>query len=340
MSRATFKKIITDEETIKRINPENLKLMEKFLKEKNTRSSDLTIKNYKSDMLIFFCWNCDSNNNKLFTDIRKIEFSDFFSYAVEELKWGSARFSRMKSTLSSFSVFIEKYYDDVYPKFRNVILQTVESMPKSFAREKTILTEEQVLSALKHFSSADKQIACWLALAVASGSRFAELLRFETTHIDNGTPAFDGIFIETARPIKTKGRTKQGKLLHKYIIRDIFMPYYNEWIVERKQIIRNNFKDGEHDFIFINIKGDKATEAMARGWSNKIEEFLGVSFYPHCIRHYTTSYLVKTGLQYVLIKELFGWESIEMVSVYDDVSAKDKEWKELENLKTALSKSK
>jgi integrase len=79
-----------------------------------------------------------------------------------------------------------------------------------------------------------------------------------------------------------------------------------------------------------------ALESTAREWVKEIEDFLEIPFYPHCLRHFTTSYLAKIGLPYELIKEIFGWENLEMVSIYNDITAKDKSWSELGNLKKAL----
>ncbi len=339
MPRATFRKQITSEELYSQINPKNIKLMERFLREKDTRSSDMTVKGYRSDLEIFLTWNLLHNENKFFCDIKKLEFSEFFSYVVSDLHWGSARFSRVRSVLSTLSQFIEKFFDDEYPAFRNVILKAVESMPKVPTREKTILSEEQVNGLLKHLvENNQKQGACWLALAIASGSRFSELLRFTTDILDRNATAFDGIFLETLKKIKTKGRTKQGKLLTKYIIKDIFLPYYDAWLIEREKILKE--KEKYHTYIFVKQDGTPCEESTVRYWIGKFEDYLGVPFYPHCLRHFYTTYLAKIGLPHPLIKEIAGWESEGMVSLYDDVQAKDKSWKELENLKEHLNKTK
>ena len=337
MSRQTNKIKITTPELISQINPENIKLSKQFLREKNTRCSDTTILNYASDLNIFFVWNLLNNDNKIFVDMKKLELSEFFSYAVETLCWNSARFGRMKSTLSSFSNFIEKYYDETYPRFKNLILKVVESMPRSTIREKTILSEEQIKSVLKHFTEKDMdiQLACWFALAVSSGSRFSELLRFTIDIIDINNTAFEDIFLETVKPIKTKGRTKTGKLIKKYIIKDMFLPYYELWLLERNKLVKNNI----HNFMFVKNDGNPAQESTARKWVTKIEEFLEMPFYAHCTRHFYTSYLVKCGIPSELIIELSGWTDTKMVSIYDDAVAKDKKWDQLKNLKSVLSKS-
>jgi hypothetical protein len=143
MTRETYKQIIVTDDLIQKINPENKKLSERFIREKSTRSSKTTIKSYSSDSNIFFCWNLLYNDNKLFTDIRKLELSDFFSFTTNELRWGSARNNRMRSFLSSLSSFIEKFYDTEYPSFKNIVLKTIESIPKEARREKPFLQKHK-----------------------------------------------------------------------------------------------------------------------------------------------------------------------------------------------------
>ena len=334
MPRKTFRNRITSEELTKQINPENITLMKRFLKEKSTRTSDKTIVVYDSNLTIFFTWNLLYNNNKFFIDIKKLEFADFFSFAVDELKEGSSKLNGMRSVLSSFSAFIEKFYDDEYPNFRNVILKVVESSPKEQRREKTILSVEQVEELLTYLSKHNKQQACWVALAITSGARFTELLSFETDMIDENRMAFGDLFLETTRQLKTKGRGKSGKLLYKYILREKFLPYYNVWLVERAKILKK--KKLNHNFIFIKNDGTPATPATIRGWVREFEDHLKVPFYSHSLRHYLTTLLSKKNIPYILIKEIMGWSSIEMVGIYDDTTARDKEYPELKNLEGKL----
>jgi len=331
MPRKTFRNRITSDKLTKQINPENMELTDRFLKEKSTRTSEKTIVVYKSNMIMFLTWNLLHNNNKFFIDIKKLEFADFFSFAVDELKLGSSKLNNMRSTLSSFSNFIEKFYDEEYPEFRNVILKIVESTPKDIRREKTILTDKQVESLLEHLSKINSQQACWLSLAITSGARFSELLSFEIDLIDEDRMAFGDIFLETTRQIKTKGRGKGGKLLYKYILREQFLPYYKIWIEERSKILKE--KNIEHNYLFIKEDGEPATEASIRGWIDGFGEYLGVSVYAHSFRHYLTTLLSKKNIPNVLIKEIFGWSSIVMVELYDDTTAKDRDYPELENLK-------
>lgn len=331
MSRKTFRDKITSPELTKQINPENIKLMQKFLKDKSIRTSNKTIVVYESNITMFLTWNLLYNENKFFIDIKKLEFSDFFSFASTELKLGSARLNNLRSTLSSLSNFIERMMDEDYPNFRNVILRIVESSPKEMRREKTILTDEQIEDLLNHLEEKDKQQACWVALAITSGARFTELLCFETNLIDENRTAFGDLFLETTKQIKTKGRGKSGKLLYKYILKEKFLPYYKEWLEERAKILKQ--KKLNHTFLFIKQDGQPATGATVRGWIDGFEKYLGVPMYAHALRHYLVTLFSKKNIPQPLIKELMGWSSAEMVSVYDDSSMKDRDYEELKNLK-------
>ena len=340
MPRKIYRNTITSPELWEKVNPKNITLMQRFLKDKNNRCSDGTIDGYDSDLRIFLTWNLLYNDNKLFQDIKKIEFADFFSFGTIELQWSPSRFGRLRSCLSSLSDFFEKFYGEDYPSFRNVILKVIEKVPKGAKHEKTILSEKQVNDLLNYLSKEIKrpQEACLLALAIGCGARVSELLRINISLIDENNLAFDDIFIETLKEITTKGRGKKGKPLYKYIIKDIFIPYYNIWLEERKKIMDKHNK--EHDYLFIKSTGEPAKVSTIRSWIIKWENFLNIPFYPHCLRHYITTYLTRLGLSSDFIIEIMGWGSSEMYNIYNDLTAKERKWKDLDKLKDALCKNK
>ena len=316
MGRKTFKKKIVTDELLAQVNKDNIKLMERFLREKSTRCSELTIKNYRSDLNIFWCWNLQYNDNEFFIDLRKLDLADFFAYAVKDLQWGGARFARMKATLSSLSDFIEKFYDQDYPKFRNIVLKAIENMPKEPRREKTVLSEKQVEEIFKYYEdNKEYQKACLFALACYSGARKSELLRFTLKNLDINHTAFDGIFIETTEKIKTKGRGQTGKLLNKYILRDKFIPYYEKWLKERERILKE--KGLEHEFIFIDEQtGQPITAPTTVGrWLEDLETVVGVHVYTHSLRHYMATMLARLNIDSSLIQFIFGWSSADMVNI-------------------------
>ncbi len=335
--RKTFRKVITSPELIEQINPKNKMLADRFLKNFATKRSPNSVVSYRSNLNIFFCWNVEYNDNKFFIDIRKIELMDFFDFCVTELKWSPNRYAQMHSCLSSFSAWIENYFDDDYPLFRN-LLSKIEKPVKENVREKTVLQKEDIDKLFEYFEENNiVQDACLLALAISCGARISELASFTTDLIDEDNVVFDGLFLETTKKIKTKGRGVNGKMLTKYILKDMFLPYYKKWLEVRKEIMKENNKD--HDFIFVTKEGNPANADRLRDWMSKWSDVVGQPCYPHNFRHYHISFLKKLELEDDFIVYLTGWSEStghSMVAVYNDLTAKDRKWKNLDKLKAAL----
>ena len=335
MARKTFKKIITSEDKIKKINPKNKSLVKMFLNNLKKNHSASTVKVYQSNFNIFFVWNMENNENKFFCDLRKIELNEFFDYCASELKYNSARYSNMHSSLSSLSNFIENMLDDEYPAFRNIV-KKIDKLPSTKVRKKTVFREETVDEFLNKLKKEKRyQEACYIALVISCGARFSELLRISTDLIDEKHTVINGLFLETTEEIKTKGRGQNGKMLKKYIIKDIFLPYYHLWLPEREKILKE--KGLEHNSIFLKKNGEPATPAVVRNWIKRWEDELEENVYIHGFRHYWTTWLSNKNVSPALIQSLQGWESADMVNLYDDTTFLEKDFV-LDDLKNALGK--
>ena len=336
--RKTFRKVITSPELTAQINKDNIKLMERFLKNFATKRSPKSVTVYRSNLIIFLTWNLLYNENKLFTDIRKIEYADFFDFCVSELRWNANRYHQCHSSLSSFSAWIENYFDEDYPQFRN-LLPKIEKPSKEAIREKTILKEEdidKIFSILEEENRTQEQ--CLLALAISCGARVSELAQFTLSLIDEENTVFDGLFLETTEKIRTKGSGVQGKMLKKYILKDMFLPYYHKWLAERDEIIKKTNQD--HDFIFITKDGNPANADRLRDWISTWGDIVEQPIYPHSLRHYQISLLKRLEIDDDLIVYLTGWAEgtgHTMISIYNDNELTDTQFACLNNLKKFLN---
>lgn len=338
--RKTFRKVITSDELIESINPENKKLMNRFLKNFATKRSPKSVTVYRSNLNIFFCWCVENLENRAFKDLRKLHFLDFFDYALEELKWSPARFSQMVSCLSSFSDWIETYMDDVegYENFRNIV-KKIEKPAKEAVREKTVLMEEdmdKLFDSLKERGRIQEQ--CLLALAISCGARVSELARFTTDIIDENNTVFDGLFLKTTEKIITKGRGTGGKKLNKFILKDMFLPYYKEWLPIREQIMKETGQD--HNYLFITKDGNPANADRLRDWVGTWSDIVGQPMFPHCLRHYNVSLMKRLKIDDSLIVYLTGWaegSGHNMIAIYNDNEITDEEFDCLDNLKNFLN---
>ena len=338
--RKTFRKVITSDELISQINPENIKLMERFLKNFATKRSPKSVTVYRSNLNIFFVWNLLENDNKPFAKIRKLEMLDFFDYALSELKWSPNRFHQCHASLSSFSNWIENYFDEVegYENFRNIV-KKIEKPTKEAVREKTVLKEEdidKIFAVLEEENRTQEQ--CLLALAISCGARVSELAQFTTSLIDEENTVFDGLFLETTEKIRTKGSGTQGKLLKKYILKDMFLPHYHKWLAEREEILKETGQ--ETDNLFITKDGNPANADRLRDWVGTWSDIVGQSVFPHCLRHYNVSMYKRLELDDDLIVYLTGWAEgtgHTMISIYNDNELTQTRFECLNNLKNFLN---
>lgn len=332
--RETYRKIITSPELIKQINPENVQLVDRFLRNFATKRSPKSVINYRSNLNIFFCWCVNNCDNIPFVKLRKIDFIDFFDYCVTELKWSSSRFAQMHSCLSSFSTWIENVYDEKYPLFRN-LLPKIEKPDKEAVRKKSVFSKDELDHLMQWLGDRELvQEQCLLALMMASGTRISEVERFTVSMIDETNAAFEGLFLETTEEIRVKGRGVNGKYIPRYLLKDLFLPYYKRWLPIREQIMREN--NQSHDAVFIRSNGTPATVSTFRSWMEKWDSVLDKHLYPHSLRHFWTSYLLKIGLEKELVQELQQWSSDSLVDLYNDATAKDRKWKGLDKLKAAM----
>lgn len=341
MGRKTKRVIITSPEVEAKINPENKKIVERYLRNFDTKRSDKSVVVKRSDLNIFLCWNCLYNDNKCIADLKKYELMDFFDFGVNTLGWGSARFHSVHSALSTLFNFIVNFLDEDYPNFVNHI-NKIEKPVRQPVREKTILTEEQVESLIQHFKDiGDQQQLVYLLLCIGSGARVSETLRFTTDIIDENNVAFGGHFLKTTKMIKTKGFGKTGTPKYKYIYKDMFLPEYKKWLEQRDKILKSNNKD--HTSIFIKRNGDPISKDGVNYWVRKWGDYLTndkksnpkgetVYLYPHAFRHYLCTTLSEKGIGQELIVAIFGWKSADMYDIYCDLEQDQRTFKDIDKL--------
>lgn len=311
MRRTTVYNLITNEENLSRINKKNIDLMNDFLDYLvSIDRSPTTIKGYKNDLEIFFCWNLKNNDNKYFVDLTKREIAKFQKHALSEWGWSTNRLSRVKAALSSMSNYIENILDDEIENYR-AIVRKVESPVKNTVREKTIITDDEVSNILNTLVEQKRyQIACLFALAAFGGARKSELLRYKVSYFDDENIMPDAALYRTPEKIQTKGRGANGKMLTKYTLLD-FKKYFDLWMNERKE------KGIEGEYIF-NI-----SIGTVDYYADVISEILGRPFYFHSLRHFLCSRLFRIGLPSDIIQEYFGWSSADMLNIYNDNEASD-----------------
>jgi len=314
LPRKTEQHTIVTPELWDKVSNENKELMNEFIEYcKSTNKSTKTVDGYLNDIMIFLTWNLQYNNNKFFVDFTKRDVIKYQGWMVNTQKLSSARVRRLKSAISSMSNFIEAIMDDLYPNFRPII-NKIPAPPKQEVRNKTILEDNQIEYLLNYLVDKGKyQQACAFALAVSSGSRKSEILRFKTNYFIDENIIYGALY-KTPEKIKTKGMGN-GKFIYRYVLVKTFKPYFDLWMKQRQEL------GIEGEELFWNKYGGiwkPADVSLLNSWALTFSNILGIDYYWHSARHFFNTSLCKANIPADVIKDIIGWESTDMVSLYND----------------------
>ena len=317
MARKTQMNKLTSPELLAQVNPKNKQLLEDFVEyAKSIQMSKTTIAAYESDIKIAWVWNLQYNDNAFFCDWTKRQVVKFQNWLLNDNHNSPARVKRLKATLSSLGNYVENMLDDEFPDFRNII-KKVGSPVNQPVREKTVFEESQIewlLEELVRTKRYDK--ACMLALALCSGRRKAELLRYRVSDFDESKLVCGGALYKSA-PIKTKGRGVNGKQLECFCLAKKFNPYLDLWMQYRNEhgiVSEWLFPSKENPSVPLG-------QATMNSWAKSFSRLLGVDFYWHAMRHMAVTNLKRAGIPDTVIQQYIGWSDISMVPVYTDLNA-------------------
>ena len=319
MARATKKNKITNQELLNEVLKWNRDLEEDFLVYlKSVDRSEGTLNQYRSHLNIFFVWNLQMNGNKKFIDVTKREFARFQNHALTEWGWSPKRIRAVKSAISSMSNFIENILDEE-PEFEGYrsTINKIESPANVPVREKSVFSEHELKCLLDYLVDGRQyRKAAALALAMYSGRRKSELIRFKVSHFRDDNVLFD-TFWKTDEKIQTKGRGSKGKQIHLYVLKDKFEPYLNMWMEDRAR----RGIDSEWLLVSLKYPGRQISTETLDDWANEFTEFLGKDFYWHSMRHFFCTMLAREDVPVNVIQDIIQWESADMVKLYTDISA-------------------
>lgn len=314
MARKTRMNSLTSPELIAMVNPDNMKLLRDFVDYlRSVQRSETTIAGYESDITIAWVWCLEHNDNKFFVDWTKRSVIAYQNWLLNTNENSPARVRRMKAALSSLSGYIERVLDDEYPSFRNII-NRIENPVNRPVRDKTVWEDAELESLLNTLVERHKfEQACYVALAMYSGRRKAELARFKVSDFDEGHLVCGGALYKSS-PIKTKGRGG-GKYIPCYTLAKKFKPYLDLWMKQRAE-------DGvESEWLFPDKKDHREhiRESTLNSWAETFTKLSGRDFYAHSLRHYFSTYLAKAGVPDGVIQTIVAWESSDMVRLYKDI---------------------
>jgi integrase len=293
-----------------KIHPFNQMLMNEFLDQQQL--SDQTLKQYASSLSIFFSWVYETCQNKPLYELKPRDALRFQNYLMSAgLSSNGVKFKR--SSVSSLCGYLEVYYGDDYPLFRNIYSKSVANPPKEFVKEKRPIPLEDFERLIATLREQDElQMVAYLLTSYYTGARRSEVAQFKRSFLE--LPKIKDKEYYMTPEIRGKGKGKNGKrikLVYDDVVRDAILA----WLEKRG--------DDEVDEVFVRKYKDGRVEplnpATFNSWfTEKFNSILGdFAYAPHSLRRSRATHMVVNfNMDISKVKSLLNHESSETSQTY------------------------
>lgn len=299
MLRPRAKKLpeVTDEMWNK-VNLEYKQLTKEFIK--NQGLSPKSQIQYESIIRQFGWFMHTQLRDKPFYKITKRDFLNYLSYLREDRNMSSSAINARKSTISSFSNYIENIIvgdEDFenYSNFRN-FTRGLPPIPKSQTYEKVKVTRNEYLFMMEELEKKENYLGmAWLATAFNVGARRSEIIQFKTEILKDEFPS-DSPHI-MSHTVRGKGRGIDGKPIQ-YMINEEAYSYMKLWVEKR----------GYEDKYIFTTRYDGQYKVMDESWadyfcSNVLSEMLGRRINVHIFKASAITNLLESGVPIALVSK-------------------------------------
>ena len=319
---------ITDEEFAE-VNEFNRFILDDFITN-STELSSATKKSYMSNLRIWFKWVKDNLNNKEQTEIKPLEFKKFQNWLLNR-GCGSADIDNKRAAISSLNGYIEIYYHDDYPTFRNFINKSIKRPPKTFVHKKEPLTKAEFNHLIEVLTEQEEwQKIAYLQFTLSTGCRRAEsrqllksivdaqpIIKTKQYFDDNGDLQEKQIKYYQTHPIRCKGKSDVGKV-RKLAFSQEAMDAIKKWIDYRNETWKD---EDDCPYVFVTRYGGtikQIGETTFNSWcDNDFEKIVGRRVHPHIMRESkATQSVVEDGKDIESVRALLGHESSETTRIY------------------------
>lgn len=272
---------VTDEQW-ESVNEFNKNICEEFLLQGHL--SKYTLRQYRSSLRIFFVWVKENCQNKPIYELKPRDALRYQNWLISRnLSSSAVKFKR--SSVSSLCGYIELYYAEEYPLFRNIYNKKIPNPAKALRHEKQPLTQEEFDLLIDELKKREKwQMVAYLMFTFETGCRRNESRQLLRNAVDSQkvkdpkTGEEKGYYLTSE--IRCKGRGQEGKK-RKIPYSELSMDALKKWDEVR----------GEDDCPYMFVKKNKegqttqASADMFNYWCQEIfSEIVGRRVHPHLLR--------------------------------------------------------
>lgn len=312
---AKFHKLegFTDEEFNEHVPQVSQELIKDFLRQ--SQKSDQTIKQYKSALYIFARFVHDELSNRPITVLKVRDALKYQNHLIDlGLSDSAIKFKR--SAVSALYIYIEAFWEDEYPKTRNIFTKAVPSVGNTKRKEKNPLTLREMEKLKKELIKKEEwQKLAYLTFTYSTGCRREESrqLKKEVAFYEKyRNPKGEQKNYYVTHDIRAKGKGKQGKV-RKFQFDEESMQYIKKWIEVRGE-------DDNESLFVIKTKDGKVSQVSAstfNTWCEQFTEILGKKVHPHLLRSSrATNSVVEEGKDIKAVQQLLGHESSSTTEIY------------------------
>lgn len=109
-------------------------------------------------------------------------------------------------------------------------------------------------------------------------------------------------------------------MIYRYVLVSKFKPYFDLWMKQREEL----GLEGEE--LFWNKRNGvwkPGDVSLLNSWAITFSNILGLDYYWHSTRHKFCTDLCKANIPADIIKDVIGWQSTSMISIYNDQEVDD-----------------
>ncbi len=266
---------------------ENLKVQRNY--------SDLTIKSYKNDILIFLKY-CDENKIDSLNLNKEVIWN--FLKKLDEKSYKNSSISRILSSLRG-------YYNYLYEnKIITTNLFLMIENPKKIKKLPNFLNNQEILEILDFKdlkTPKDYQEKLIFELLYATGMRVSELCNVKLKDIDFNK-----------KEIRVMGK---GSVMRIVYFGDYALSALNEYLKVRDNSLNN-------DYLILNEKGKKISrQSIEQIVAKRIKKIAFVHHLsPHTLRHTFATHLLENGADIRSVQELLGHKQLSTTQIYTHLS--------------------
>lgn len=308
---------VSDDFWANEVNEYNKELIEEFLSQEHL--SKQTLKQYTSGLKIFAKWIHDFSRNKDITDLKPRDALKYQNWLIsKDLSPSAIKFKR--SAVSSLCGFIELYYNDEHPNFRNIFTKAIPNVAKSNVKEKIPLTVKEIEKIVKELTKReDWQKLAYVHFTYITGCRreesrqlLKEVVNYELLKNKDGS---NKNFYATHN-IRAKGKGKEGKV-RKFSFDQKAMDAIRKWIEYRSEQVEND----DCPYVFVSKTKDGYKQISANTFNLWCEEFSkilgGKPVHPHLFRSSrATNAVIEEGKDIKSVQKLLGHNSSQTTEIY------------------------